>query len=324
MDLLNIQPTVVSKDLRSKIISISGTYKTGKSTTASKFPNVLFAATEAGHNALNGIYVQQIKKWADFRKFVKELGKKEVQDRFETIVIDTADNLWDLCEEFILSSNGVTKISDIPFGAGYGMVEKEFDKKLREIPMLGYGLVLISHSTQVPITAIDGTESEQYQSTLPKRAKKVVNRMADIMGHVLPIVNEEGVQETRLYMRETPLVQAGSRWKHTPESIIFSYDNLVNTIAEAVDKAAKEDGVEAIEVRNNVYEQEKVDFNELLQQIKELGAKYYEDGKVNVFTDKMADFFGYTDDKKTEPFKVADLTEKHTEAMSIFLEEIEA
>lgn len=324
MDLLNIQPTVVSKDLKSKIIFTAGAPKVGKTTLASKFPKPLFAATEVGTNALNGVYAQKINKWADFRKFVKELSKKEVQEKFETIVIDTVDILWDLCEDYVLSANGVTKISDIPFGGGYGMLAKEFDKKVREIPMMGYGLVLISHSTQIEIESIDGKKSNQFQSTLSKRGKTVVNRMADISGHILPVLNEDGEQEIRLFMRETPLVQAGSRFKFIPESIVFSYDNLVNAIAEAVDEQAKEDGVEATETRVNSYEEEKLDFEELLGKIKEIGSKYYEEGNVHAFTDKMADFFGYTDDKKTEPFKVADLTEKHTEAMSIFLEEFEA
>lgn len=324
MDLLNIQPTVVSKDLKSKIIFTSGSPKVGKTTLASKFPKPLFAATEVGTNALNGVYAQKINKWADFRKFVKELSKKEVQEKFETIVIDTVDILWDLCEDYVLSANGVTKIGDIPYGAGYGMLAKEFDKKVREIPMMGYGLVLISHSTQVEIESIDGKKSNQFQSTLSKRGKTVVNRMADISGHILPVLNEDGEQEIRLFMRETPLVQAGSRFKYIPESIIFSYDNLVNAIAEAVDEQAKEDGVEATDTRVNNYEEEKLDFEDLLQKIKIIGNEYYENDNIHVFTGKMADFFGYTDDKKTEPFKVADLTEKHTEAMSIFLEEFEA
>lgn len=323
MDLLNIKPTVVSKDLRSKIIFTAGAPKVGKSTMASKFPKALFAATEVGTNALNGVYVQPIKKWTDFRKFVKELGKKEVQENFETIVIDTVDILWDLCEDFILSSNGVTKVGDIPFGAGYGMIAKEFDKKVREIPMLGYGLVLISHSTQVKITSIDGKETEQFQSTLSKRAKTIVNRMADISGHILPIVNEEGEQEIRLFMRETPLVQAGSRFKHIPESIVFSYDNLVKAIGYAVDKQAEEDGVEATETRENDYAQEEVSFDELIERMTALGNKMFEEDNLDKFTEKMADTFGFKDEKKTEPFRVADLNEKHTEAIQMFLDELE-
>ena len=55
----------------------------------------------------------------------------------------------------------------------------------------------------------------------------------------------------------------------------------------------------------------------------DLGSKYHENGEVHLFTDKMADYFGFTDDKKTTPVKVSDLTEKHVEAMSIFLDDLE-
>lgn len=322
MDLLNIQPTVVSKDLKSKIIFTAGAPKIGKTTLASKFPNPLFAATEVGTNALNGIYAQKINKWADFRKFVKELSKPEVKGKFETIVIDTVDILWDLCEDYILSQNGVTKISDIPFGGGYGMLAKEFDKKVREIPMMGYGLVLISHSTQVEIESIDGKKSNQFQSTLSKRGKTVVNRMADISGHILPMLNEEGEQEIRLFMRETPLVQAGSRFKFIPESIVFSYNNLVDAIGEAVEAQAKEDGVEATETRHNDYETEELNFDALKEELVQLGKDFHAAKKLEVFTSKMADTFGYKDDKKTEPFKTSDLTEKNVEAISVLIDEL--
>src|SRR5699024_8152827 len=106
MDLLNLEPTKVSKDLKSKIIFFYGDVKSGKTTTASKFPKALIAATEIGTNALNNVFVQPIQKWGDMNRLLKELKKEPVQEKFETIVIDTADNLYDLAEDYVLSQHG--------------------------------------------------------------------------------------------------------------------------------------------------------------------------------------------------------------------------
>ena len=33
-----------------------------------------------------------------------------------------------MCEEYVCAQNGVTKISEIPYGAGYKAVKQEFEK----------------------------------------------------------------------------------------------------------------------------------------------------------------------------------------------------
>ena len=45
--------------------------------------------------------------------------------------------------------------------------------------------------------------------------------------------------QLKLFMRGTQRYMAGSRFKYTPDYIDFSYDNLVNAIAEAIDKQAQ-------------------------------------------------------------------------------------
>jgi hypothetical protein len=50
---------------------------------------------------------------------------------YETIIVDTADIAYDYCTKYICDNTprsdgtiGVDSISDIPFGKGYGLVEK--------------------------------------------------------------------------------------------------------------------------------------------------------------------------------------------------------
>lgn len=316
MDLLNLEPTKVSKDLKSKIIFFYGDVKSGKTTTASKFPKALIAATEIGTNALNNVFVQPIQKWGDMNRLLKELKKEPVQEKFETIVIDTADNLYDLAEEYVLSQHGVSKIGDIPFGAGYKETEKIFDKALRQIPMLGYGLVIISHATERVLTNEQGEEYSKIQPTLPKAPQKVVNRMSDIVGYSTTIKNEEGQDETRLIMRGNERVIAGSRWKHTPNSIVFNYDNLVNAIHDAVEKSSDEDGVQALDEQINHYEKkDKRDFEEAREELISIAQAFIDSDRLVEFNTVMYDTF---DDE----LKISDLTAKNQDAVEVLIDEL--
>lgn len=214
--------------------------KTGKTTTAAKFEKALILATETGYLAIPGIMAQPINSWSDFKMALRQLKQEAAKEAFYNIVIDTVDIAYDLCEKYICSQNDVDSIGDIPYGGGYKQAEHEFDECLRLIPQLGYGLILISHSQDKVFKDENGSEFNQIVPTLATKPRNIVNRMSDIIGYAQPIQDEDGSTHTRLYMRGTPRFVAGSRFKHTPEYIDFTYDNLVNAIGEAIDKLEDE------------------------------------------------------------------------------------
>lgn len=65
IDILNIQPTVISRDLKGKYILLYGLPKTGKTSMAAHFPNNLLVAFEKGYNAIDGISAVDINRWAE-------------------------------------------------------------------------------------------------------------------------------------------------------------------------------------------------------------------------------------------------------------------
>lgn len=280
IDLLGLEPHKVSRDLRGYSVFFYGEPKSGKTTIASKFPNSLLLAFEKGYNALAGVMAQPINSWAEFLKVCKQLKDNKVKAKFETIIIDTADIAYSYCEKYICQANGASTIADIPYGKGYTLVSSEFDEKLRSIVQLGYGIVLISHGTDKTFKDETGTEYNKIVPTLDKRANNIVARMADIIGYSRAITDENGNNKTILFMRGTQRYEAGSRFKYTPDYIEFSYDNLVNAIADAIDKQAAEDGNELFtSERENAYKDTSshLDFDELMTAFKELIAKFGED-----------------------------------------------
>lgn len=67
IDILNIQPSVISRDLKGKYIAIYGPEKCGKTTFAAQNPKTLICAFEIGTNFLSGIKAQPIQKWAKLK-----------------------------------------------------------------------------------------------------------------------------------------------------------------------------------------------------------------------------------------------------------------
>lgn len=244
--LLDIKPHKVSRDLRGYSVLFYGEPKSGKTTISSKFPGALVLAFEKGYAAIPGIMAKPMNSWGDFKKVLAELKDPEVKNIFQTVVIDTADIAYSLCEKYICSresdaKNTYEQISDLPFGKGYKLAQQEFDEGLRKILQMDYGLILISHAVDKTFKDEAGVEYNQIIPTLDTKARLVCERTCDIIGYSRQVNTEEGVK-TKLFMRGTPRFVAGSRFRFTPDVIDFTYDNLVQAIADAIDKEEQMSG----------------------------------------------------------------------------------
>lgn len=263
IDILNIQPSVISRDLRGKYVLLYGKPKSGKTTAACAFDKSLLIAFERGYNAIGGVRAADITKWSDFKTVIRQLEKPEARELYETVIIDTVSIAWDYCEQYVCAQSGVQKVSDIPWGGGYTACKNEFEGALRKITMLGYGIVLIAHNaTRIEKTA-DGNEVEIISPELPKRAAAICNGLVDIIGYIGGEYDEQGTFTRYLYTRETPTLFAGSRFKYLAPKIKFGYQELVNAIGEAIDMAEKLDGAVVVDKAALVATEERLDFNKV-------------------------------------------------------------
>ena len=245
ISLLDLQPHQVSRDLRGYSVLFYGAPKTGKTTISSKFPGALLCAFERGYNALPGVFAQQIDSWNDFKKVIKQLSKPEVAEKFQTVVIDTGDIAYDYCVKYICSRESTAEktyetIGDIPYGKGYTLAMQEYDEQFRKILQMNYGLVIISHEKDKAFKDEAGNEYNQIIPSLDNRAHLVCSRTCDLIGYARQVTAGDGLQ-TRLFLRGTPRYEAGSRFRYTPDSIEFTYENLVNAIGDAIEAEAKQD-----------------------------------------------------------------------------------
>lgn len=260
IDILNIAPSVISRDLRGKYVLLYGQPKSGKTTAACQFPNSLLVAFERGYNAIGGVRAADVASWSEFKQVIRQLDKPAAKEMYSTIIIDTISIAWDYCEQYVCAQNGVQKIADIPWGGGYSASKKEFETALRKITMMGYGIVLIAHSSSRIEKTAEGSEIEIIGPEMPKRAAEICNGLVDIIGYIGGEYDADKNFQRYLYTRSTPTLFAGSRFKYLAPKIKFGYEELVNAIAEAIDQAEKLDGAKVVDQAELVTIGEKLDF----------------------------------------------------------------
>ena len=206
------------------------------------WPKPLLVAFERGYNALVGVRPADVTSWADFKAICRQLKKPEAKDVYETIVIDTIAIAYALCEKYILAREGVQAIGDIGYGKGWGMLKDEFESTFRELTQLGYAIVFIAHSKtkKTEYTDEEGNELDALAPDLPNAAYQIVNRMVDVIGYIGVEYDIKTSQSYRyLYTRGTPTIFAGSRYKYLAPKIELGYKQLVDAIAEAMEKEAE-------------------------------------------------------------------------------------
>ena len=242
---------------------------------------------------------------------IRQLAKPEVQKRFQTIIIDTVSIAWDLCEQYICSQNGVQKISDISWGGGYTACKKEFETSLRQITQLGYGVVLIAHSASRIEKTAEGNEIEIISPDLPRRAAEICNGIVDIIGYIGNEYTKDGEHKRWLYTRETPTLFAGSRFKYLEPKIPFGYQELVDAISEAIEKAEKIDGATIVDHREETVV-EQLDFKTVRKEAETLWTKIikYDSDNIKTLNKKIEIIFGH-------PMKLSEVTEDQVDLLNL-------
>ena len=314
MHLWEVEKNVISRDLKGKYVLLYGKPKSGKTTAACSFPDAVLLAFEKGYNAIGDAYPFDINKWSDYKMAIRDLADQRSKDRFKTVIIDTVSICWDMCEKFICQQNGVQRIGDIPWGAGYTAAKKEFENSLREITRLGYGVVLIAHSASRVEKTAEGSDIEIISPDLPKRANEVCNGIVDIIGY---IGNEwvNGERKRWLYTRETPTLFAGSRFKYMPDKIPFGYDELVNAIADAIDMAEKKDGAKVVDTMKTEHQTEK-SFAEVRAEAQDLWTKLVGSGE-NANPDVASEILKKIEMTMGHRMKLSEFTEDQKDLLAL-------
>lgn len=242
INLLDLQPHKVSRDLSGYITFVYGPPKCGKTTFGVKMPNALLLAFERGYNALPGVIAQDITTWGEMKQVVRELKKPEVKERFKSLIIDTADIAADCCQKYICNQLGIENIGDGGWSTnGWSKYKKEFEDTFRTLTQLGYAVVFISHAKEKTIKPQNGQEYQEIGSSMQSSALAIIENMSDIIGYAHNKVDKDGEGKVVLTLRSADgSVRCGGRFKYIAPEIDFTYEALTKALNEAIDKEAAE------------------------------------------------------------------------------------
>jgi hypothetical protein len=215
-----------------KIYTIIGQPKIGKTTIASKLGgdegDVLFFCTEPGHK-FQEIYKWETKdghsptSWEHFKECVRELLSGE--HNFKAICIDTVDNLYSWCSTHVLREQEIEHESDLGFGKGWKLVEKEFHTVINFITQKDYGVIFLTHE-KTENRKKKGVEYNYSTSTLGTGATRVVHGLSDYIFYFHS--DDDGRRWIRT--KGTNNINAGDRSGLLPELIPMDAETLINEL----------------------------------------------------------------------------------------------
>lgn len=260
VNIFDLKPHEVSSDITGYVIGIYSKPGAGKTTLASQAEKCLILATEIGYKAIPGVMAQPINSWSDFLIAVSQLRKPEAKQMFKTVAIDTLDELVFLATEYVLQQNGVSDLSEIPYGKGYNQLEDVLRKPFRQI-VESYGLILLAHDTSKQ----DEDDDKLKYATLNfnKKVKRVVVGLLDLLVYV---EMKRGAEERIMHFQPSELWEAKTRFKNIVPSAVFSYDNLVKAVADAVDGIATKESRESFQAAGSQLPTQE-DFEEFLKEV---------------------------------------------------------
>ena len=316
IDLINIQPQVLNRTLNGRTVLLAAAPKFGKTEFCTHSPKTLVLAFEKGYSARPGAFIQDIATWSEFKLALRQMGDPKVKERFDNVAIDTVGWAWDLCTQFICARAGVQTIGDIPYGRGYAERDVEFKNALRQITMLGYGLLLTCHMKE-RLAGEEGAEKLFLSPDLDKRCLPIVNALVDIIGIGYQEWDDKGQSQRYLITRATPTITAGSRFRYLAPKIPFSYEGLSAAVAAAIDEEERNGAVVVDEAIREIHEE--LSYDQLMAEARSLWSSLVgEDdanGNLAKITKKIEIIFG-------RPVRLSEVTEDQADLLNLVVLEM--
>ncbi|MCL4552922.1 MAG: ATP-binding protein [Candidatus Marsarchaeota archaeon] len=225
--LLPSTKTPPKPSLADLTVLVYGPTKIGKSTWCSNAEEALFLSTEPGLNSLE-VYQTPITGWEELLAACGEIA--EGKHPFKTVIIDTVDNAYRMCTEYVCRKHKVEHEADLNFGKGYTLIQNEFHRVLTKLAFMPYGLFLVSHSQNTEVETRNGKYTKTVP-TLPEKARKIVLGLVDMVlfCDIETISGPDGKPVARRVMRTKPSLnyEAGDRTGRLPEVIDLDFARFI-------------------------------------------------------------------------------------------------
>lgn len=316
MDIFNPQISVVAKGLEGKVVTLYGGNNLGKTKQSTRMKKPLYMPFEKGLNAIAGVPFMPINSWADFKKVNKQLsGKKSEQakEMYQTIIIDEVDAFAKYATRYVCDQYDVERIKDGNDGFGlWKEYETEIFEEINKLLGVGFTVIFIAHA-----------EADKNGKVRPKGDKRVLAPVID-NSDIVVYLTSNGVDEDRqvikssAWLAETEDFFARSRFDYIDTFLEeFTAENLESAIIEAVERQEKAEGITAVsfEQQKENNSSEKVDFDDLMEEIKAVGGQLAEAERLDELQEIVDKHLG-------KGKKVTECTKKQIDVVSVILDDL--
>lgn len=278
MNLLELQPTVVSRDLRDYSMMITGASGIGKTELAVNIygkERSLVLAFENSIKGISGIYGVDVDSYATLSSYVTQLENPQMREKFDTVIIDTLFLLDHCIEKSITDAYGVDLIKDaLKWNAGFKIVDKKFLSILKRLQKAGYTLCYIAHPTTKKIK-INGVEIDTLEPKVSNRIKDLLMPEIDI--RLFCFTDNEN--NRKIATQQTVYYDARCRVAEMTPLLDFDAELLKEEFAKGIDRKQANGGL-VVDKLEKVEEVERT-FEETMEYLtKELATKAQEQGKM--------------------------------------------
>lgn len=219
MGLLPTSTTKPRTEFSDFLTMLYGAPKVGKSTFCSQLEKPLFLDTENGLKSLE-TYRVDIGTWENFMDVCKELAKERGKLPYKTLVIDTIDNLFGFCRDYVRKKLNVAHESDLTFGKGWDAVKSEFAPAIGFLKSLGMGIVFVSHAKSEKIQSRIG-DYDRWSPSLSKSASDVLVPALDFILFAEIMSTDKGDQHV-IHTKPAQHWMAGDKTGKMPSEIPFT------------------------------------------------------------------------------------------------------
>lgn len=249
----NLKPHRVIADAFNYKYVIAGRPKAGKTSLVygivkekydGDLSKLLLIAFENGYNALNGIYAEDINEWTDFVELVDDLIEEKDNIPFRILALDTVDEMAKMATQYVLKTQSRKQnkkfeaINDLAYGKGYELLDNTISEQLQKLDKAGFSLIYITHDKDRQFETREGLKYDKTTLSLSGRVRDLILNQVDFIVFVeLGKELEKGVMVDKryIYFRGDSGLEAGSRFKHVPNRIEYSYKGFIDTVEQAIE-----------------------------------------------------------------------------------------
>lgn len=252
IDILNIEPNVVSVNIRDYIIMVYGEPGVGKTTLFHEESTLFLSADLNGTKALAGSKAANLKDWTDALTVKQQLFNPKAREMYKTIVIDTVDDFLFILERSILEKKAVNDLRDIPWGQGHEMLKKQLKTFLRDLTIY-YQVVLISHNKKSTVGEGE-TAYEKSDVSIKNSLKTLTLGICDFVLYI-----DQNEDSTRyIQWRRDQFAYCKSRFQDVPQKTPLSYEVIQQVIKKAGEQESLRNSDGAVIEKKEVVEEKEI------------------------------------------------------------------